>query len=163
MRRLHRIERSDMRTMLAMHTILLLLASTSFTIVTALLGKASLQWCYFKYASSSGWGVRYVSDYSAPEIVTYLLAFTVGAIGFFVAAKSGRPAVGIVGVAPSLIGILSFAMEGSHWIIDHNRSWLAFSPAVMFILVFLALLPKRFADELNTEPATASGVDTKPM
>ncbi|TWU43426.1 hypothetical protein Q31b_24660 [Novipirellula aureliae] len=138
-----------MRILLALHATLLLLASTGFTIVTAFLGNASLHWCYVKYASSNGWGVKYVSDYSAAEIVTYLLAYTLGVVGFLVALKSRHPVVGLLGVVLSLIGLLSFAIEGSHWIVDHNRSWLAFSPAVMFVLAFLACLPKRFADDGN--------------
>lgn len=107
-----------MRMLLALHAILLLLASTGFTIVTALFGKTSLQWCYFRFVSKSGWGFRYVSDYSAAEIVIYLLAFAVGAAGFFVALNSRRPVVGGLGVLLSLAGILSFGIEGSHWIVD---------------------------------------------
>ena len=151
-----------MRILLALHAILLLLASTGFTIVTAFLGKASIQWCYFKYASRNGWGVPYVSDYSAPEIVTYLLAFTVGVAGFFMAFKSRHPVVGVLGILLSLIGILSFALEGSHWILAHNRSWVGFSPAVMFTLVLLACLPQRFARDEDTKPTTVFGVGTEP-
>ena len=150
-----------MRVLLALHAIFLLLASTGFTIVTALLGKASIQWCYFRYVSSNSWGVPYVSEYSAPEIVTYLLAFIMGVVGFFLAWQSQRPFVGVLGVLLSLIGTISFAIEGSHWIVDHNRSWLAFSPAVMFALAFLACLPKRLADDENTKPAAVFGVGTK--
>lgn len=137
------IEGLGMRILLAIHVILLLLASTSFTIVTAFFGQASLQWCYFKFASNNGFGVEYVSDFSAPEIATYLLAFTFGVIGFSAAMKNKRPVVGALGAALSLLGILSFAIEGSHWFIDHNRSWLVYSPAATFLLAVLAFVPKR--------------------
>lgn len=144
-----------MRILLAIHAILLLLASTGFTIVTALLGKSSLQWCYFKYASSNGWGFKYVSDFSALEIATYILAFTFGVIGFCAAVKNNRPVVGVLGVFLSLLGVLSFAIEGSHWFITHNRSWLAFSPAIMFLLVSVVFLSRRASldrtIEFNTE------------
>ncbi len=149
-----------MRFLLALHAILLLFASTGFTIVTALLGKASLQWCYFRYVSSNGWGARYISDYTAPEIVTYLFAFAVGVVGFFIALKSRRPVIGGLGVLLSLIGVLSFSIEGSHWIFEHHRSWLAFSPAVMLTLVFLAFLPTRSLADGNTKPRTMLKVST---
>jgi hypothetical protein len=145
-----------MRILLAIHAILLLLASTGFTIVTALLGKASLQWCYFKYASSNGWGGEYVSDFSASEIATYIIGFTFGVIGFSAAMKNNRPVVGVLGVVLSLLGILSFAIEGSHWFITHNRSWLAFSPAIMLLLVALVFVPLRESLDRTIEHNTKS-------
>ena len=44
-----------MRLLLLLHALLLLLASTDFTIVTAALGQDSWRWSYFKYSSQSGW------------------------------------------------------------------------------------------------------------
>jgi hypothetical protein len=132
-----------MRILLVTHAILLLLASTGFTIITAWRGKSSLQWCYYKYALQSGWGTRYVSDYSALEIVTYLLAFSVGIAGFLYALKDNHVVVGSLGVVLSMIGSLSFAFEGSHFFIEHHRSCIAFSPAVMFLLVVFGCLPRR--------------------
>jgi hypothetical protein len=141
-----------MRILLVLHAILLLLASTGFTIVTTFLGNSSFQWCYFKYSSRNGFGVQFVSDFSALEIATYLIAFAIGVLGFSIALKNGRPLAGGLGVLLSLIGFLSFAIEGSHWIVDHNRSWVAFSSALMFALVFLACLPKRLSNDANAAP-----------
>jgi len=155
------IEGLGMRILLAIHAILLLLASTNFTIATAFLGKTSLQWCYFKYASSNGWGVEYVSNFTAPEIATYSLAFAVGVIGFSAAIKNKSAVVGMLGVVLSLLGLLSFAIEGSHWFVDHNRSWLAFSPAVMLLLVFLAFLPHRVAVNEDASLNRTIGFDTE--
>jgi len=70
---------------LAIHAILLLLASTDFTIVTSALGKGSLRWCYFRYVSENGFGYEFVSDYNVLSIVMYVLAFAVGIAGFSVA------------------------------------------------------------------------------
>jgi hypothetical protein len=131
-----------MRFLLGLHSLLLLLASTKFTVVTSLLGRTGLEWCFYKYASSSGWGVKYVSDYSGLEVLVFLLAFGVGAIGFLSALKGRVPILAFIGLLLSLIGCISFAIEGSHWLIDHNRSWIAFSPVVMWILALLVSLPK---------------------
>ena len=151
-----------MRILLTLHAILLLLASTKFTIITAFFGNSVLQWCYFKYASSNGWGFKYVSDYNVAEIVTYLLGFTVGAIGFFAASKRGHLVVGVLGVSLSLIGILSFAIEGSHWIVDHNRSWVAFSPVAMLVLVIWVCLPRRLVEEEKSKATSMYGIDVTP-
>lgn len=147
-----------MRILLALHAILLLLASTGFTIVTAFAGNSSFRWQYFRYHSSNGFGVKFVSDYSVFEIVTYLLAFGVGVFGFSLAVKS-RPLVGAAGVLLSLIGLLSFVIEGSHTLVDHHRSWLAFSPAIMFTLVLVACLPKRISHDASTNATTMMTVD----
>ena len=130
-----------MRLILALHALLLLLASTEFTIVTAAFGSDSLRWSYFRYASQSGWGHQFVSDYTLSVVLAYLASFTVGIAGFSLALRRGRHVVGLLGVVLSVIGVISFAIEGSHWIIEHHRSWIAFSPAVMFILALLACLP----------------------
>ena len=52
---------------------------------------------------------------------------------------------GVTGIVLSAIGLISFTIEGSHWVFDHQRSWLAFSPALMFVLVVIACLPQRSA------------------
>lgn len=132
-----------MRRLLLLHALLLLLASTDFTIVTAALGQDSWRWSYVKYASQSGWGYEYVSDYTLPVVLTYLAAFAAGLAGFAVACLQGRWLIGTLGVVLSALGLVSFGIEGSHWVIEHNRSWLAFSPALMFVLVVLAWLPRR--------------------
>ena len=132
-----------MRILLLLHALLLLLASTDFTIVTAALGQDSWRWSYLRYSSQSGWGYEYVSDYSLPVVLTYIAAFAAGLAGFAVACRRGRWLIGMLGVVLSALGLVSFGIEGSHWFVDHNRSWLAFSPALMFVLVVLAWLPRR--------------------
>ena len=132
-----------MRLALLLHALMLLLASTDFTLVTAALGRDSLRWCYFKYASHSGFGYEFASQYTLPVVLTYLVAFALGLAGFSLALGRGRAVIGTLGVIFSALGLISFGIEGSHWVLSHHRSWLAFSPAVMFVLVALACLPRR--------------------
>ena len=144
-----------MRPVLAIHAILLLLASTDFTVVTAIFGDHAWKWCYFRYASQSGFGYVYHSEYTLWAIWAYLLAFVAGTVGFSVALQHGRRVVGTLGVVLSVLGLVSFAIEGSHWIFEHNNSWLAFSPAAMFVLVLLAVLPRRPAVVAESHSKTA--------
>jgi hypothetical protein len=141
-----------MRYLLGLHSFLLLLASTKFTIVSSLFGGTGLEWCFYRYATSSGWGVKYVSEYSALEVITFLMAFGVGASGFLLAQKGRFPILAFLGFILSLLGCISFAIEGSHWLMDHNRSWIAYSPIVMWVLALLASLPK-------SSPSTSSIVE----
>ena len=141
-----------MRLILALHALLMLLASTEFTIVTAIFGGDSLRWCCYRCASQSGFGRQFVSDYTLPVVLGYLATFAVGIAGFSLALRRGRHVVGLLGVVLSMIGVISFAIEGSHWIIEHHRSWIAFSPAVMFILVLLACLPACLPSVAETKP-----------
>ncbi|WP_442511213.1 hypothetical protein SH528x_002883 [Novipirellula sp. SH528] len=132
-----------MRILLIVHAVLLLLASTAFTIVSALFGGTSIQWCYYRYSFRSGFGTRYVSDYSLPVVATYLLAFAFGIVGFAMAFRDGRRVTGFVGVILSAVGFISFAIESSHWLVDHHRSWIVFVPAAMLALVVIACIPER--------------------
>lgn len=145
-----------MRLLLVLHALLLLLASTDFTIVTAPLGQDSWRWCYLKYSSQSGWGYQYVSDYTLPIVLTYIAAFAVGIVGFALAWPQGRWLIGLLGVVLSVLGLISFGIEGSHWVFEHNRSWLAFSPAIMFVLLVLAWLPRRqgIPDQTVVKPSS---------
>ncbi len=133
-----------MRPILALHALLVLLASTEFTIVTAFFG-GSFRWCYYRYAWQSGWGFQFVSDYSLPVVLTYLAGFAAGVVGFSLAWRRGRLVLGLLGVGLSAIGMISFAMEGSHWILEHHRSWIAISPVATLILVLFACFPSRLA------------------
>ena len=134
-----------MRVLLLLHALLLLLASTDFTIVTALTGHDSFRWCYFRYSSWSGFGVRYVSGFTLPVVLTYIACFAVGVVAYSLAMARGRTWTGAVGLVLSGLGLASFLLEGSHWVAEHNRSWLAFSPLAMLVVCVVALLPSRGA------------------
>src|SRR5690242_11952952 len=126
-----------MRRMLLLHALLLLLASTDFTLVTAAIGGKPLHWCYFKYASQNGFGYSYVSQFTLSVVLTYVAAFAAGLAGFALALHKGRPVVGTLGAVLSVLGLVSFLIEGSHWAVEHNRAFLAFSPAAMFVLALI--------------------------
>jgi hypothetical protein len=130
-----------MRLVIVAHLILLALASTNFTIVTRFLGGEHFEWLYYKYQFESGFGAVYQSPFSVAVIVTYLLAFAAGAVGFSMAIGRGRQFIGGWGLILSVLGLVSFGIEASHWFSDHQRSWLVFSPGLMLVLSILALLP----------------------
>ena len=134
-----------MRVILAVHAALILLASTAFTVLTALFGGNSLQWSFYSYSFRSGFGAPYVSDYSTAEVLTYLIAFAFGLIGFSMAYRGGRIRTGLLGAILSVIGLASFTVELSHLFIDHHRSWIIIAPVAMLVLAVIACLPQREA------------------
>jgi hypothetical protein len=140
---------------LLVHAVLLLLASTSFTIVTSVFGGAPFSWCYFQYSIRSGFGTPYVSDYSLATVIAYLLAFAAGLVGFSLAYYEGRRIIGLLGVVLSVVGLISFSVEGSHWLFDHHRSWLLFSPALMLVLVLVTRLTRRDGSGQESKPNLA--------
>ncbi len=79
--------------LLAAHVVLLVLASTSFTAVTAL-RDGHFQWEYFHYASQDGWGVPYQFPYSLPVVLTYLLAYGTGLATYIIAWRRGSWIIG---------------------------------------------------------------------
>jgi len=132
-----------MRVLLLLHALLLLLASTDFTIVTALTGHDSFRWCYFRYSSWSGFGVRYVSGFTLPVVLTYIACFALGVVAYSLAMAGGRMWTGAVGLVLCGLGLGSFLLEGSHWLVNHHRSWLAFSPLAMLIVCAIVLFSSR--------------------
>lgn len=130
-----------MRLVIILHLVLLALASTNFTILTALLGTEHFQWLYYKYQSETGFGGQYQSPFSAPVIMTYLLAYTVGVVGFCMAIARGRRFIGGWGLILSVLGLVSFGVEASHWFSAHQESFLAFSPGAMLVLSLFVLMP----------------------
>jgi hypothetical protein len=132
-----------MRPTLAVHSVLLLLAATNFTVVTFFFGDRPWEFCYYQFGFRNGFGFEYVSNYSLAEVLTYLAAFAVGTVGFYFARQEGRSGIGSTGFVLSVLGMVSFAIEGSHWLLDHHRSYVVFLPVVMFALSLLACLPRR--------------------
>ncbi|MFT5094162.1 MAG: hypothetical protein ACI93T_002996, partial [Porticoccaceae bacterium] len=143
---------SLMRPTLAVHAVLLALAATNFTAVTFFFGEGNWEFCYFQYAFRSGFGFQYVSDYSLAQVLTYLAAFGAGAVAFDLQRRDGRRVIGTVGLVLSLLGLMSFVIEGSHWLFNHHRSYIAFSPVVMFVLSALTCIPKKEALAINDRP-----------
>lgn len=144
-----------LRVVLAIHAALILLASTAFTVVTAPLGGNALQWSFYRYSSRSGFGGNYVSDYSLAVTLTYLVAFSLGVVGFRMAYRNGRVITGVLGVVLSVIGLVSFLIELSHLFVDHQRSWIAIAPVAMLVLALNACRTRRdtMAQELKAVSA----------
>ena len=56
----------------------------------------------------------------------------------WVRLAAGSRYVAGAGVALCIIGFVSFGIEGSHWLVAHNLSWIASFPVVMFPLAVVA-------------------------
>lgn len=113
------------------HALLLLLAATHFSAVSWLWGGASWNWNYFMYSSRSGFGYAYVSDYSLPHVLAYLAGYALGLPVFIFAFRRRWTLLGWCGVILCGLGIVSFGIEGSHWLWRHHTSWIASFPAAM--------------------------------
>ena len=130
--------------LLLAHCGLLLLASTDYTVLTGWFNESTFRCEFFRYNFANGWGHEYKSDYSLLVVATYLLAYLAGAIGYLLVWLRGLPVLAFLGTALSLVGVASFAIEGSHWLIAHNLSWMVFSPTLMFVLAAVTLVAARW-------------------
>lgn len=135
---------------LVLHLVPLLLASSAFTLVTAPLGLAPFHWNYFAYTYRNGWGSIFHSDYTLAQVLTYLLAYGSGLVLYPLLT---RPRIlGLLAALVCLAGVLSFALELSHWGVDHHLSWIVSFPIMLLPIavwtILTAWLPK-------PRPATA--------
>lgn len=122
---------------LILHVMLLLLASTGFTVVKGL-ADGQFRWQYFQYHSQDGWGKPYEFPYSLPVVLTYLFAYAIGMVAFGLACRSGSRTIGLAGVILFAAGFASFAFELSHWFVHHYSSWIASAPIALFVLAIAA-------------------------
>ena len=99
--------------LIVLHAVLLLVASTSFTIMSGF-GDGIFSWEYFRYASQRGWGVPYQFAYSLPVVLTYLAAYAVGIVGYGLTWGSGFRFVGVAGTLLYAVSFVSFAYELTH-------------------------------------------------
>jgi hypothetical protein len=123
--------------LLVLHVVLLALASTNFTVVTGW-ATGSFGWNYLSYSYQDGWGYIYHSQFSLAVVITYLLAYLAGTLAYAMLWSRGAPFCGFLGIALSIVGLASFALEASHWVFVYNLSWIASAPAVMFPLAAVA-------------------------
>ncbi len=147
-----------LRYILMLHIALLLLASTNFTIVTFVREGTSFTWNYYAYTSRSGFGYEYVSDYSLPQVLTYIAAYATGLVTFALVHLRFRW-INLIGVVSSALGLASFVIEGSHWMIDHRRSWIASFP-IVFVVLWISLSINLFRKyNTNTETEHWDSID----
>jgi hypothetical protein len=125
------------------HIILLGLASTSFTIVSAWRGD-HVQWEYFRYASQSGWGTPYQFPYTLPVVLTYVAAYAVGVAGYLLAWRHGSQVPAMAGVVLCGLGCASFAFELTHWVTEHYRSWIVSQPAAAMLLAAATMIQQYY-------------------
>ena len=125
--------------LLVLHAIFLLLAATSFTIVSGF-HDGAFSWNSYQYVSQSGWGRPYEFPYSLPVVLTYLAAYGVGILGYALTWRSGFKVVGSAGTVLCAVGFISFAYELTHWLSDHYGSWIASAPIVLLPLALIAVV-----------------------
>jgi hypothetical protein len=53
--------------------------------------------------------------------------------------RSGFRVIGDTGVVLCLLGLLSFALEASHWLLDHHSSLIASAPVIVLPLCLVAV------------------------
>lgn len=150
--------------LLILHVVLLVLAVTQLTIVTGL-SSGRYEWEYFRYFSQSGWGGTYQFPYSLPVVLLYLAAYGTGAAAYLVAYLSRLVIIGLLGMAVCTVGFASFALELSHWFVDHQRSWIASAPIVLLALALAAVVQMylhRTAERRNKQPQRSVAAVPKP-
>ena len=121
------------------HALLLILASTSFTVVMAW-PDGPFSWEYFRYSTQSGWGTAFQFAYTLPVVLTYLAAYSTGLAGYLLVWRHGARNVGATGVALCTLGFASFAFELTHWVGEHGRSWIVSMPGALLLLAVAALV-----------------------
>ncbi len=132
--------------MLWLYLGLLLLASTRFGVVSWIWGKWAWSWDYFECSFQNGWGYQFESDFSFLTVLAYLAAFAAGVAGCLIAGKRIATAVSVATMTLCVLGMISFLIEGSHWIWEHHLSWIAICPAANLLLAAIAIV------QLNTVP-----------
>src|SRR5204863_8475573 len=95
-----------------LHVVMLLLAATNFTLVTAPFSGPGWTCNYFSCGYANGWGYVYRSDYSLAQVVAYLVAYGAGAVLYPMVTRPKF--LGVVASAVCAVGFVSFAVELSH-------------------------------------------------
>ena len=139
-------------SLLAVHVVLLVLASTRFTVVTGL-GDGRFGWEYFQYTWQSGWGRAYEFPYSLPVVLTFVAAYATGCGAYFLTWKHGAAMLGAIGCVLCGAGLASFTYELHHWVVDDYRSFIV-SP----VIALLALAPLTVIRERQRRDAALRGI-----
>ena len=117
-----------------LHAVFMLLASTKFTIVTCLTGSGAWQWNYYQWSYRNGFGYAYVSEYSALQILAYLLGYGLGFPVFACAWKCNWRWLALPGFLLCGLGFISFLIEATHIILSHHLSLIASFPVLLIAL-----------------------------
>jgi hypothetical protein len=130
---------SKLVSLLVVHVVLLVLASTCFTIVPGV-GEGHYHWEPFRYFSQSGWGLPYQFAYSLPIVLVYMAAYGLGVAAYCAVFRSGSQIIGLAGILLCVIGFASFTFELTHWFVEHYRSWIASAPIALLTLAAAAAI-----------------------
>ena len=127
--------------LLIAHAILTLLAGTALTVVTFFFDGA---WSYEIYRKSHSWGfgTEYVSPYSESVIFTYNTAFIIGILAYILIIRSGRWAIGSIGLLVSVTGLWCFVNESYQLGKFQYDSWIWVSPVLMLALAMISFAPR---------------------
>ena len=116
------------------HAVLLVLASTNFSVVSWLRGDFSWDFRYFEYGYRSGWGYTYVSDYTLGQVLCYMAAYGLGVAVFAGTWLRYGLWLSVPAMVVCFVGAASFCIELTHWLWSHHLSLIASFPAVMVVL-----------------------------
>ena len=116
------------------HAVLLVLASTNFSVVSWLWGDFSWDFRYFEYGYRSGWGYTYVSDYTLGQVLCYVGAYSLGVAAFAIGWLRHGLWLSVPSMIVCIIGATSFCIELTHWLWSHHLSLIASFPVVMVVL-----------------------------
>jgi hypothetical protein len=117
---------------LLLHVVPLLAGASNFTIFSFWRHPGSFTFSFFDFSYSSGWGYVYQSSYSLWQVLAYLVAYATGVIFYPRLARPTWLAAASVGIC--LMGLISFAIEASHWVLDHNLSLIASLPIALLLV-----------------------------
>jgi hypothetical protein len=125
---------------LCSHTALLVLASTKLSVLSWIWGDYSWTWHYFRYCFKNGWGYQYQSDYSLFVVLAYIAAYLAGVVGYGMSRRHVHSGWNLLAGILSILGLISFLIEGSHWLWDHHLSLIAICPVASLILAVVAIV-----------------------
>ena len=135
---------------LSAHLVLLVVASTGYTIATGL-GDGQFQWEYFRYLSQTGSGASHPLPYSLPVVLAYLAAYATGLVAYRMAWGHASLWIVAAGLVLCGMGTLSFAIEPNHWLGNRGGSWIASAPVAGIVLGLAAAIQqyRRHAAEVR--------------
>jgi hypothetical protein len=145
--------------LLVLTFVLIALSASDFTILPEWVAHGKFQFNSFTVSHHSGWGSTYVSEYSLSQVVAYLFGNATGLIAFALIVRSGRRAIGGAGVVLCSLGILSFVLEASHWLLNHHYSLIASVPVIILPLCLVAVFQlSRQSRDANTLAISKSSI-----
>ncbi len=116
------------------HIVCLLVAASKFTLVSWIWGNRSWHLTYFEYSYRTGWGHAYVSDYELAHVLSYIVAYGLGAVTFGIAWKKYNFRFSGLGTIVCIMGAGSFCIEATHWLWNHHLSLIGSFPIIMVVL-----------------------------